>query len=97
MENKELISAFFAKNKKEIADNGFSKKVITRLPETRDKQWIVLIMAALGTSLTILSGYYSGLFNFIYTFLQQVSPIVIVGAIAAFPLVSLLIIFTQKN
>jgi hypothetical protein len=96
MENKDLISDFFAENKKEIADNGFSRKVINRLPETRDRQWIVLIMAALGTSLTLMLGFYTGLFAFICDFMQQVSPFVILGAVVVFPLLLMPIIFTQK-
>jgi len=96
MENKDIVSAFFAENKKEIADNGFSKRVINRLPETSDKQWIVLTMAALGTSLTLLLGFFYGLFAFICDFLQQVSPLVFIGAVALVPLVFMPIIFTQK-
>lgn len=96
MKENELISDFFAENKIEIADNGFSRKVINRLPETRDRQWIVLIMAALGTSLTLFLGFYTGLFAFICDFMQHISPFVLLGAVVVFPLVLLPVIFTQK-
>jgi hypothetical protein len=96
MENKDLITDFLVENKKEIDDNGFSRKVRNRLPETRDRQWIVLIMAVLGTSLTLMLGFYTGLFAFICDFLKHVSPFVILGAVVAFPLLLMPIIFTQK-
>jgi len=96
MENRDLISDFFAENKKEIVDYGFSRKVINRLPQTRDRQWIVLIMAALGTSLTLLLGVYTGLFTFIFDFMQHVSMFVILGAVVVFPLLLMPLIFTQK-
>ena len=97
MENKDMISAFFAENKQNISDNGFSNKVLARLPETNDKQWIVMIMAALGTSITIVLGYYSGLFNLICNYLQQVSPFVLLGAFVSFPLVSLFVVLNQRR
>lgn len=96
MENKDLISAFMSENKMEIQDNGFSTKVLNNLPETADKQWIVLFMAALGTSLTLLLGFYIGLFTFIFDYIQQISPIVLIGVVAVFPLFLLPVIFTQK-
>ncbi len=83
-------------NKHEIEDNGFSQRLINRLPETRDRQWIVLFMAALGTSLTLLLGFYTGLFTFIVGYIQQISPIVLLGGVAVFPLVLLPLLFTPK-
>jgi hypothetical protein len=97
MENKDMISAFFADNKQDISDNGFSNKVIARLPETGDKQWIVMIMAALGTSITIVLGYYSGLFNLICNYLQQVSPFILFGIFVSFPLATLFVVLNQRR
>ncbi|MFZ4582170.1 MAG: DUF5056 domain-containing protein [Paludibacter sp.] len=97
MENKDMISAFFSENKQPISDNGFSNRVITHLPETGDKQWIVLLMAALGASITILLGYYSGLFNLICSYLHQVSPFVLLGAFVSFPLISLFVVLNQRR
>jgi|GEM_PF-2645495 len=96
MENKDMVSAFLAENKREIEDNGFSRRVINQLPETTDRQWIVLLMAALGTSLTLLLGFYYGLFASICNYLHQVSPLVFIGAVALVPLVFMPIIFTNK-
>ena len=97
MENKDLISAFMSENKMEIQDNGFSARVLNNLPEAADKQWIVMFMAALGTSITFLVGYYGGLFNLIFNYLKELSPFVILGVVVAFPLVSLYVVLKKKN
>lgn len=97
MENKDLISAFMSENKVEIQDNEFSAKVLNNLPDVADKQWIVMIMAALGTSITIVLGYFSGLFNLICNYLQQVSPFILFGAFVSFPLVSLFVVLNQRR
>lgn len=97
MENKDRIADFFAANKTEVIDNGFTQKVINTLPQTQDKQWIVFFMAALGTSITILLGYYTGFFNHICNYLHQVSPFVLIAAVIAFPLVSLFFVLNQRR
>lgn len=96
MENKDRVSAFFAANKQEIQDNGFSKRVINNLPETADKQWIVLLMAAIGTSVTFLVCYFGGIFNVVYSLLKEVPSFAILGVVVAIPLLSLFVVFTPK-
>ena len=92
-----MISAFLAENKQYFSDNRFSNKVIAHLLKTGNKQWIVLIMAAFGASITILQGYCYGLFNLVCNYLQHVSPFILPGAFVSFPLVSLFFVLNQRR
>ena len=51
--DEELLRIFFEKSKSEIPDNGFSQKVMSRLPDEKKLNWIVWIFAAAGISVTL--------------------------------------------
>ena len=82
-----LLKDFFSEHKLEIADNGFTQRVMSRLPEQTDKGWIVWIFAAIGMAITIYLGITIGLVEHIMSLLNHVSIYYILGAVFCFPLV----------
>ena len=55
-----LLKDFFSSYKQEIADNGFTARVMQRLPEQTYRGWIVWIFAAIGMAITFYIGLQSG-------------------------------------
>ncbi len=56
MENREdnTLKQFFQQNRPEIPDNGFSVRVMRRLPEKKNKtNWIVPVFALIGTFISL--------------------------------------------
>jgi len=82
-----LLKDFFSQNKKEIADNGFTRRVMRKLPEQADRSWIVWVFAAIGMAISIYLGIYSGLIEQIMLVFRQVSIYYLLGGIFCFPLV----------
>lgn len=90
MENDDrLIKQFFAENKQEIADNGFSKRVIQTLPKRRNHSVEVLnaitiaaciILFTLADGWQILWGNLQGFFiAAIKTGAVEVEPMALIG------------------
>ena len=84
--NDKLLKDFFGENKKEIADNGFTHRVMRKLPETADRGWIVWVFAAIGMALSIYMGISSGLVEQIILLFSHVSIYYILGGVFCFPL-----------
>ncbi len=85
--NDKLLKDFFSENKKEIADNGFSNRVMRNLPVTADNSWIVWVFAAVGMALSIYFGLTSGLFEHAFSLLFKSVPYYyLLAGIACFPL-----------
>jgi len=82
-----LLKDFFSQNKKEIADNGFTRRVMRKLPEQADRSWIVWVFAAIGMAISIYLGIYSGLIEQIMLVFRQVPIYYLLGGIFCFPLV----------
>jgi hypothetical protein len=82
-----LLEDFFSDHKQEIADNGFTRRVMRQLPEQADHSWIVWVFAAIGMAISIYLGFSSGLVGHIMLFLMQVPINYILGGIFCFPLV----------
>ena len=82
-----LLKDFFSEHKQEIADNGFTQRVMRRLPEHADRSWIVWIFAAIGMAISLYIGINSGLIEQIMLLFKQVSIYYILGGIFCFPLV----------
>ena len=72
--NDKLLKQFFSEQKQEIADNGFSRRVVRQLPETADRSWIVWVFAAVGTTLSIYFGLTSGLLEHIFSLVFKSMP-----------------------
>jgi fatty acid desaturase len=82
-----LLKDFFSQNKKEIADNGFTQRVMRKLPEQADSSWIVWVFAAIGMAITIYLGISSGIIEQIMLLFKHVSIYYILAGIFSFPLV----------
>lgn len=95
--NEKLLKSFFTANKQEVADNGFSERVLRQLPETSDRSWIVWAFGALGTTVSLLLGFYSGFVGMALAYLQQIPFYYLLAAVFCFPLVSVLAICRQQN
>ena len=89
METKEtdkMLQDFFSKNKFEIADNGFTHRVMRKLPEQTDRSWIVWVFAALGTALTLAYGLNTGLIQNVLMYFQHIPIYYFLAGIFSFPL-----------
>ncbi len=95
--NDKLLKDFFSENKKEITDNGFTKRVMRKLPEQTDKSWIVWVFAAFGTAATLYLGINSGLFEQLMQLFRHISIYYIVGAIVSFPLLGTAGFYLSQN
>ena len=85
--NDKLLKDFFSQNKQEIADNGFTRRVMRKLTEQADRSWIVWVFAAIGMAISIYLGIYSGLIEQIMLVFRQVPIYYLLGGIFCFPLV----------
>ncbi|MDD4969536.1 MAG: DUF5056 domain-containing protein [Paludibacter sp.] len=92
-----LLKDFFSGHKQEIADNGFTQRVMRRLPEQTDKGWIVWIFAAIGMAISIYLGITFGLVENILTLMKQVSIYYILAGIFCLPLLGTAGFFFTQN
>lgn len=92
-----LLKDFFSEHKQEIADNGFTQRVMRQLPEHADRGWIVWIFAAFGMAITIYLGITTGLVEQILILLKHVSIYYILGGIFCFPLVGTAGFYLTQN
>jgi hypothetical protein len=81
-----LLKDFFSEHKQEIADNGFTQRVMRQLPEHADRGWIVWIFAAIGMAITIYLGITTGLIEQVMLIVKHVPIYYILGGIFCFPL-----------
>jgi hypothetical protein len=82
-----LLKDFFSEHKQEVADNGFTQRVMQHLPEQADRSWIVWIFAAIGMAITIYLGINLGLLQRIFLLLQHIPYYYLLIAVFWFPLV----------
>lgn len=93
-----LIKQFFQENKKEIADNHFTEKVMRRLPEKKKNyEWIVVIFAGLGTLLSIILKWDYQLPELVITLPASIPIYYLLAAMFAIPFVVLLFSSSLKN
>jgi len=85
--NDKLLKDFFSEYKQDIADNGFTQRVMRSLPEEAYRGWIVWIFAAIGMALTIYLGVTSGTIEQILLLLKHIPVYYIIGGVFCFPLV----------
>ena len=94
----EMLKKFFSNNKIEIADNGFSRKVMQKIPQEQSKQWIVWVFTMVGISLTSYLTITTGLVNNTVTLLfAGISEYYFLIAVFCFPLITLLVFVLQKK
>jgi len=85
--NDKILNDFFNQHKKEIDDNGFSERVVRKLPEQQDKSWIVWAFAAIGTAISIYLGISLGLIEHVFRVLVHIPIYYFLICIFTFPLV----------
>lgn len=61
-EDEKQLQQFLAGHKKEITDNGFSDKVMRRLPEKQRTPGLVWIFAVISTLIVIFTGNYTRIY-----------------------------------
>jgi hypothetical protein len=84
--NDKLLKDFFNENKKEIADNGFSRRIVRQLPETADRSWIVWVFAAIGMAISLYLIINSTLIEQCMLVFSHISIYYILGTVFCFPL-----------
>lgn len=90
MENKETdkwLNDYFSINKKDIQDNGFTRRVMQKLPEQPDRSWIVWLCACIGIVLSLILGFSTGTLQSALMQLQKIPVYYLLGAVFCFPLV----------
>lgn len=93
MENKNndtLLKDFLSNGKQEIADNGFTKRMMRKLPDQPNRSWIVWTFACIGMTLTLAFSLYSGSMQMLLNYLQNIPIYYLLGVIFCFPLVGML-------
>jgi hypothetical protein len=87
-ETDKMLKNFFNEQKQEIADNGFSQRVMRRLPEPADRSWIMWIFTATGMAFSMYLGIRFGLIEAIMLYLDRISIYYILAGVFSFPLIS---------
>jgi len=96
--NDKMLKTFFAENKKEISDFGFSHRVMRKLPEQTDRSWIVWIFTSMGIVLTLLLGFQTGIISHIFRLLQIIPQIFILIGVLGFSIVAgIAVLFGQRK
>ncbi|HEY5589975.1 MAG TPA: DUF5056 domain-containing protein [Paludibacter sp.] len=92
-----MLKDFFSERKQEIADNGFTQRVIRKLPEQTDRGWIVWIFTAIGMAISIYLGINSGLIQNILMYMEHISIYYLLAGIFCFPLVGSIGMYFAHN
>jgi len=83
-----LLKNFLGEHKQEIHDNGFTRRVMRKLPEQADRSWIVWCFALVGMLLSLMLGFSSGSIQAAISYILQIPAYCLIGVIFCFPLVS---------
>jgi len=92
-----LVKSFFTEYKQEIPDNGFTQRVMRKLPEQADHGWIVWIFAAIGMSVSLYAGLNAGFFQQIISIFDKIPLYYSLGAIFCFPIIGTMIYYATQN
>ena len=84
--NDKLLKQFFSEQKQEIADNGFTRRVVRNLPETADRSWIVWVFSAIGMAISMYLVINSTIIEQLLLFFRHVSIYYILGTVFCLPL-----------
>ncbi|MEA4936825.1 MAG: DUF5056 domain-containing protein [Paludibacter sp.] len=88
--NKEdkLIREFMSQQKTEPADNFFTEKVMHKLPEKqKNYEWIIVLLAAIGTIISLVLGWNSGIPAIRITLPGEIKLYYLLGGIFVSPFV----------
>jgi len=101
MENKknDTIKKFLVENKQEIPDNGFTQKVISRLPAGSRNNIIIGFFAYAGITISLFLAFFTGLIQKLLLVVAAMPLYYLLIAVAVFPLLymGLLLAFTRGS
>ena len=98
MKNKDnTLKDFFENQKIDIKDNGFSQKVLQKIPQTHNRNWIVLIFAAMGALLSLWLGLQSGAIVALVHSISKIPFIYFLGTVFCFPILATPLLFFSKK
>ena len=95
--NDKLLKQFFSENKNEIADNGFSRRVVRQLPETADRSWIMWVFAAFGMAISLYFLLNSTIIEQLLLVFKHISIYYILGTVFCFPLLGIAGYYLSQN
>ena len=95
--NDKLLKDFFSENKQEIADNGFTRRVMRQLPETADRSWIVWVFSAIGMAISMYLVINSTIIEQLLLFFRHVSIYYILGTVFCLPLLGTAGYYVSQN
>ena len=95
--NDKMLKDFFSENKQEIADNGFTNRVIRKLPETADRSWIVWIFAAIGMAISMYLVINSTIIEQLFLAFRHISIYYILGTVFCLPLLGTAGYYLSQN
>lgn len=99
MEDKDekLVRDFLTKNKNEIADKGFSAKVIEKTPFISNQEWIIGLFSYIGITLALLISVLTGFLEKFIVFFFHLPVIYLTGIMFLIPFVIGLILILLKG
>lgn len=99
MENKDdkALQDFFAAHKKEIDDNGFSRRVMNALPEKQKVRWIIPAFTLIGLVVTFLLVDLQSILMKIYLFVERLPLIYVVAVFFSIPFVCLAMWYVNEK
>ena len=95
--NDKLLKEFFGEMKQEIPDDGFSKRLMRKLPEQPERSWIVWAFACIGLLLSLFIGIYTGSILFLLMFLEHLPIYYLLAGVFCFPLIGSLSLYFMQN
>lgn len=100
METKDdkILKTFFGDKKQEIADNGFSEKVMLRLPQRERKTgWIAPVFALIGFLITFALVDMHEVAREIFIALSGIPFYYLLGGFMLIPIVTMLVLYAYKR
>ncbi|MEI8086049.1 MAG: DUF5056 domain-containing protein [Paludibacter sp.] len=95
--NDKLLKDFFGEIKHEVPDDGFSQRLMRKLPEQPDRSWIVWVFTFIGMILTLFFGLYTGSIQAFVMLLQHIQVFYFLIGIFCFPLIGSLSMYFMQN
>lgn len=95
--NDKILKDFFAENKKEITDNGFSHNVMRNLPEKKHSIWIVPVFGLIGFYIALFLSNTKEMLLKIYLLVEKINPLYIPVFFFAVPFVVLFVWYLNEK
>ncbi len=92
-----MVKSFFAEYKQEIPDNGFTQRLMKKVPEQADHGWIVWIFAAIGISVSLYVGVNAGLIRQVVLLFDRIPLYYMLAGIFCFPIIGTMIYYAAQN